>query len=476
MIFNSYIFILAFFPASVIGYQLVRRKRSSLWNGLYISLVSLIFYCYSEVFHGFVFIGILLCNLICYFLLEYIRQVNLRKLLLILGIIGNISWLIYYKYYNFAVDNLNVFFHMNLPPKDSELPLGISFISFHMIAFLIDAYRNEIKNFTVGKYFAYFTFYPKVVSGPIVTYNEMQKSEENRDYWELLAEGLYLFVMGLFKKVFLADQLGSAVDWAYGNLSELNSVTMILVSFMYSLQIYFDFSGYSDMAIGVARTFGYVLPVNFNSPYKAMDIADFWDRWHMTLTKFFTQYLYIPLGGSRKGKVRTYGNIIIVFLCSGLWHGASWTFVVWGACHGVLMILHRIIGRRLKWIPHAVKVLMTFLVVNFTWIIFRAGSIEQLEAGMEALIRWDGIKVNAEVIHCFDNILFGVAQSEGCIIALVCILLTVALLAAFFLPNTQGIVAQRGYLNWKMTIVIIIAALVSILSLSDVTNYIYAMF
>lgn len=374
------------------------------------------------------------------------------------------------------MDNLNVFFHMNLPLKDSELPLGISFISFHMIAFLIDAYRNEIKNFTIGKYFAYFTFYPKVVSGPIVTYNEMQKGEENRDYWELLAEGLYLFVMGLFKKVFLADQLGSAVDWAYGNLSELNSVTMILVSFMYSLQIYFDFSGYSDMAIGVARTFGYVLPVNFNSPYKAMDIADFWDRWHMTLTKFFTQYLYIPLGGSRKGKVRTYGNIIIVFLCSGLWHGASWTFVVWGVCHGVLMVLHRIIGRRLKWIPRAVKVLMTFLAVNFTWIIFRAGSIEQLKAGMEALIRWDGIKVNAEVIHCFDNILFGVVQSEGCIIALVCILLAVALLAVFFLPNTQVIVAQRGYLNWKMAVVIIIVALISILSLSDVTNYIYAMF
>lgn len=476
MIFNSYAYILVFFPISVIGYQIIKQKKSPLLNSIYISIISLIFYFCSEIFYGCVFIGILLCNLACYYLLNLFRNVNMRKLILATGIMGNLCWLAYYKYFNFAIESINSLFHLELPLKDSGLPLGISFISFHMIAFLIDAYKNNISHFSINKYFAYFSFFPKVVSGPIVTYKEMEEGETNRDCWDLLSEGLFLFIVGLIKKVIFADTLGNAVDWAYGNLSELNSLSMLLVSFMYTLQIYFDFSGYSDMAIGVARMFGYALPVNFNSPYKATDIADFWDRWHMTLTNFFTRYLYIPLGGNRKGTVRTYINIMIVFLCSGLWHGASWTFVLWGAVHGALLILHRIFSKRLVWVPHYLKVLITFLIINFTWIIFRAGSVLQLKESMDALFRWKGFTFNSELIQCFAGILFGTLQNEYCILIAVCIFLLFAFLTVFAFPNTQEVVENKLFLNRKVAIVLVIGAVISILSFSNVTTYIYAMF
>ena len=476
MIFNSYIFILVFLPLSVLGYQIARQKLSSLGKSIYISLVSLFFYCYSETFHGLVFAGILLCNLCCYFIMQYIHRSELRKVLLAIGIAGNLSWLIYYKYYNFMIGTVNNIFHMDLQLRDSRLPIGISFISFHMITFLVDAYRNEIRDFSVRKYFAYFTFYPKLVSGPIVTYNEMQQGERYDDHWRLLAEGLCLFIMGLSKKVLFADQFGNAVDWTWSNLSEVNGLTMILASFMYSLQIYFDFSGYSDMAIGVARMFGYVLPVNFNSPYKAANIAEFWGRWHMTLTNFFTHYLYIPLGGNRKGKIRTYINVMVVFLCSGLWHGASWSFVLWGAIHGALMILHRMLKNRIGRIPHGVKVLFTFLIVNFTWMIFRSGSIGQLRESMRTLIRWEEFSINAEFIHCFDNILFGIVGNQNAIFFVAGALLILALFVVCIFPNTQEIIESGKYLTPQVAIIIILGAFISILSLSNVTNYIYAIF
>lgn len=476
MIFNSYIFILVFFPISVMGYQIIKQKKSPLLNSIYISIISLVFYFCSEIFYGCVFIGILLCNLACFYLLNLFRNANMRKLTLAAGIMGNLCWLAYYKYFNFAIESINSLFHLELPFKDSGLPLGISFISFHMIAFLTDAYNNNISHFSINKYFAYFTFFPKVVSGPIVTYNQMEEGETNRECWDLLAEGLFLFLAGLIKKVIFADTLGNAVDWAYGNLPELNTVTMLLVSFMYTLQIYFDFSGYSDMAIGVARMFGYVLPVNFNSPYKSTDMAEFWDRWHMTLTNFFTRYLYIPLGGNRKGIVRTCINIMVVFLCSGLWHGASWTFVLWGAVHGALLILHRKFSKRLGRVPHYLKVLITFLIINFTWIIFRAGSLLQLKESMDALFRWKGFTINSGLMKCFDGIGFGVLQNEYCPLIAVGIFLLVAFLTVFTFPNTQEVVEKKLFLNRKVATVLIIGAVISILSFSNVTTYIYAMF
>lgn len=474
MVFNSYEFVFIFLPFSVAGYWLVKTFfKSTFWNMIYVIVASLLFYFSSEVFHGVVFLGMVMCNWICYLLLSHSSSAVIRKILLLAGIVGNMSWLIYYKYYNFFVDTINLIFKTNLQIKTSLLPLGISFISFSMIAFLIDGYRGEYKKIKFIDFFAFATFFPKLVSGPFVQCKDMRDKSGEKDKWELLAEGLFLFIMGLGKKVLLADLLGNAVDYAYNNLDQMDTCTVLVVSLMYSFQIYFDFSGYSDMAIGIGRMFGYILPINFNSPYKAVSIADFWDRWHMTLTRFLTNYLYIPLGGSRKGKIRTYINIMLVFLCSGFWHGASWTFVLWGAMHGMAMVVFRMFKKIFERIPRWLGALSTFLFVNATWLVFRSNSLGNLRMLVKALINWQGIMLNEAILECFNWGIFNVANIRVICLA-ICLLLCFSIV--FVLPNTQEIVEHRGYLRKEMAVVSVLMAVVSIMSLSNVKNYIYAMF
>lgn len=478
MMFNSYEFVFIFLPFSVAGYWLVKSfLKSPFWNSIYVIAASLLFYFYSGMFHGIVFLGMMMCNWICYLLLSHSSSSSvIRKILLFAGITGNMSWLIYYKYYNFFVDTINLIFKTNFQIKNSSLPLGISFISFSMIAFLIDGYRGEYKKIKFMDFTTFATFFPKLVSGPIVKYKEMCDKSDEKDKWELLAEGLYLFIMGLGKKILLADLLGNAVDYAYNHLDQMDTCTVLVVSLMYSFQIYFDFSGYSDMAIGIGRMFGYVLPINFNSPYKAASIADFWDRWHMTLTSFLTNYLYIPLGGSRKGKVRTYINIMLVFLCSGFWHGASWTFVLWGAMHGIAMVVFRMFKKAFGGIPRWIGVLLTFLFVDIAWLVFRSNSFGNLYMLVRALTNWQGITLNSAILDCFNIGFFNINQvsdMRGICLSL-CLLLCFGVV--FVLPNTQEIVEQRGYLRKGMAVISVLMAVVSIMSLSNVTNYIYAMF
>lgn len=474
MVFNSYEFVFIFLPFSVAGYWLVKSfLKSTFLNSIYVIAVSLLFYFCSEVFHGVVFLGMMTCNWICYLLLSHSSSSVIRKFFLFAGIAGNMSWLIYYKYYNFFIDTINLIFKTDLQIKTSLLPLGISFISFSMIAFLIDGYRGEYKKIKFMDFATFATFFPKLVSGPFVQCKDMCDKSNKKDKWELLAEGLFLFVMGLGKKVLLADLLGNAVDYAYNNLDQMDTCTVLVVSLMYSFQIYFDFSGYSDMAIGIGRMFGYVLPINFNSPYKAVSIADFWDRWHMTLTRFLTNYLYIPLGGSRKGKIRTYINIMLVFLCSGFWHGASWTFVLWGAMHGVAMVVFRMFKKIFERIPQWLGALLTFLFVNATWLVFRSNSLGNLRMLIKALINWQGIMLNEAILECFNWGIFNVANIRVICLA-ICLLLCFCIV--FVLPNTQEIVEHQGYLRKEMAVVSVLMAVVSIMLLSNVTNYIYAMF
>lgn len=475
--FNSYEFVFVFLPLSVAGYWLVKTfLKSAFATLIYVTAISLLFYFYSGAFHGKIFLSIILCNWICYCLLVKASSSVIRKLLLFAGLAGNMTWLIYYKYYNFFVDNINVFFKTNLPIKHSSLPLGISFISFTMIGFLIDGYRGEYKAVKFGKFITFATFFPKLVSGPIVKYRDMREQSGEKDKWELLAEGLFLFIMGMGKKVLLADLLGTAVDYAYTHLDQMDTCTVLIVSVMYTFQIYFDFSGYSDMAIGIGRMFGYVLPINFDSPYKAVSIADFWNRWHMTLTKFLTSYLYIPLGGSRKGKIRTYINVLLVFLCSGFWHGASWTFVLWGAMHGVAMVIYRMFKKTFEKIPRWIGVLLTFLFVNTTWLVFRSNTLNDLSMLAKALTNWQGMMLNDAILDCFDVGIFAFDHAEvmKLLFLVICLLLCFGVI--FVLPNTQEIAEKRGYLRKRMAVVSVVVAIASVMSLSNVTNYIYAMF
>ena len=259
------------------------------------------------------------------------------------------------------------------------LPLGISFYTFQQIAFLVDNYRGEIPAYTFSDYTLFTVFFPKFVQGPIPygkelipQFNDSAKKKFSSDNF---AKGLMIFSIGLGKKVLLADNFGKIVDYGFKALHSLNSFEALLTVLAYTLQIYLDFSGYCDMAVGVAQMLNIELPQNFNSPYKARSISEFWKRWHITLTRFLTKYIYIPLGGNRKGTLRTYVNILIVYLVSGMWHGVGLTFIVWGLMHGAATVFYRATKKRYDRIPHVLQWMLTFCFVSIAWVFFRAPDV-----------------------------------------------------------------------------------------------------
>ena len=256
-----------------------------------------------------------------------------RRLLLVLGIGINLGLLYYFKYFDFTLENLNRFFGTDFVLRNIALPLGVSFYTFQQISFVVDSYNRKMGKCSLLDYSLFVSFFPQLVAGPIVLHQEMipqfQNPENRKINYDNMLSGAEYFIMGFAKKILVADTFAKICDAGYENLFELNSISAIFTILAFTLEIYFDFSGYCDMALGLGRFFNIIIPINFNSPYKALNISDFWKRWHMTLTRFLTTYLYIPLGGSRKGFMRTCINVMLVFSLSGLWHGAAWTFVLW---------------------------------------------------------------------------------------------------------------------------------------------------
>lgn len=333
MLFNSYDFVFLFFPLVLAGYGFLKKIwHSSLWEPYQVRIANGLLLAASLVFYGWmrpsflpVLVGSMALNYGIFLLMERTKR---KKLWLAAGLIINLGALIYFKY----------------AKGISALPLGISFFTFTQIAFLMEAYGGKLHKVPILSYGLYVSFFPKIMQGPIALPGEMLPQFEKRDTrvsWEKIYKSFYLFVLGLSKKVLLADTFGKAADFGYANLSGLNTWDGIIVMLSYTLQLYFDFGGYCDMAMGIAGMLGFDLPVNFDSPYKAANIIEFWKGWHITLTRFFTKYLYIPLGGNRKGKGRTYCNYLLVFLVSGIWHGVGLQFVVWGMMHGALYVLTR---------------------------------------------------------------------------------------------------------------------------------------
>ncbi|WP_207667276.1 MBOAT family O-acyltransferase [Butyrivibrio sp. XB500-5] len=300
------------------------------------------------------------------------------KIILAIGIVADVLLLLVFKFSGLI------------------LPIAISFYTFNQISFIVDVYRGEAvlgcnaaDDAACGGFYgrdfltnlSYILFFPKILQGPLMSYKdfvaEQKKSFEAKVDWENVMRAMLLLSMGLFKKVILADTFGKAVNYSFSNIAVLGRLEAILSAFFYSFQLYFDFSGYCDVATAVCMLMGFGLVVNFNSPYKSVNIMDFWKRWHITLTDFFTKYIYIPLGGNRKGAVRTYVNILIVFLVSGIWHGTGWTFVVWGLMHGVMSVITRAVNKVPKTrIGHAAAVLANFLYVTAAWVFFRAESVK----------------------------------------------------------------------------------------------------
>jgi len=379
MTFDSYIFVLVYLPLCVWGYFVVGKINNRKLANLFLVIISLIF-----VFYGFDERGLIslvfsiVFNYMCY--RGTIKFKN-KKIILAGAIVINIVLLLSLKYQNMFAYRLGSLFHMDFSILQIILPLGISFYTFQQIAFLVDAYRNEIPSCSFLDYTCFVSFFPRIISGPIIRHEQflpqLCDNERLKFNWDNFAKGLYRFAMGMGKKVLIADVLAGAANLVFDNPQNYYGIDIIIGSLAFTLQLYFDFSGYCDMAIGISKMINFDIPENFNSPYKATNIKEFWNRWHITLTGFLTKYVYIPLGGSRKGKVRTYINILLVFLVSGLWHGSASMkpFLLWGLLHGIAMIIYRLCSKWIDRFPRAVNWFITFSFVSLAWIPFRVQSI-----------------------------------------------------------------------------------------------------
>lgn len=393
MVFSSSLFLLTFLPLFFLGYFLLPYR----WKNAWALLGSTAFYAWGAPLFVFVLFGSILID---YLAARRFESADNRKTLLWITMIANVGLLAYFKYANFFVDNVNTVlgslgFH-SLSWTKVVLPIGISFFTFQKISYVIDVYRGVRK--PLSNYLdhaLYVILFPQLIAGPIVRYNEI--ADQIRDRRHDINEdsrllGIFRFALGLGKKVMIANILGAEADKMFAvNIHSLSSDQAWYGAICYTFQIYFDFSGYSDMAIGLGRMMGFRFPENFNNPYISKSITEFWRRWHMTLSNWMKDYLYIPLGGNRVSKNRVYLNLWIVFLISGLWHGAAWTFVVWGAYHGFFLVAERLFLNKLyKRLPGLIRVFITFVIVLFGWIIFRADSMDIAWAFIKRMLLFGG--------------------------------------------------------------------------------------
>lgn len=404
MLFNSYIFIFLFLPLSVAGYFLLNHwHRYRLANGFLIGM-SLWFYGYFNPSYLWIICGSIVGNFLLSQLLHRIAGKR-KKAVLAVGTIANVAVIFYFKYFNFFLENINALFGQSFVLRNIVLPLGISFFTFQQISYLVDSYRGQTKGYRFDEYALFVSFFPQLIAGPIVLHNEvipqLRDTARRRLCADNLSRGLYIFALGLFKKVILADTFAKAADFGFGTIVTLTSLEALLVSLSYTFQLYFDFSGYCDMALGIGAMFNIDLPQNFNSPYKATSITDFWARWHMSLTRFLRMYVYFPLGGNRKGKLRTYFNIMVVYLVSGIWHGANWTFILWGVLHGALNCLDRVFRKQWQRLHTVTQWFFTFMAVNMLWVLFRANTISDAMAFYRELFRWSSFSIRSELYGCF---------------------------------------------------------------------------
>ncbi|MRS01882.1 MBOAT family protein, partial [bacterium] len=384
MLFNSFPYIIVFLPISVIIYFSL-NKVSETAGKYWLVIVSLLFYSFATL----TYLPLLILSIVINFAVAIaIRKNNVNsleisttdfrsknsqkksssKVYLALGIIFNVGLLAFFKYTDFFIANVNQISNLNISFLRLAIPLAISFYTFQQITYLVDTYRNELNDTNFLNYCIFITFFPRLLMGPITRYNEVmpqfKRTQQKHIDYRNMSLGLLLFFVGLSKRVVIADTCGIYADLGYSSIQTLSLVEAWITSVSYTFQIYFDFSGYTDMAIGTAYFFNVKLPFNFNSPYLAVSIQDFWRRWHITLSHFLRDYIYIPLGGNRNGEFLTYINIMITFLIGGFWHGAGWTFIVWGGIHGVALCINRIWRKLNIKISRFLAIFITFNIVN----------------------------------------------------------------------------------------------------------------
>ncbi|MDR1564644.1 MAG: MBOAT family protein [Oscillospiraceae bacterium] len=400
MVFSSFVFIVLFLPVALILYCITPQR----FKNILLVAFSLIFYVWGLAENIWLLLGSILFNYLLGLLLGHLKdkaEPKLSRLILTLGIIANLSVLFYYKYLLFALKGVNLAFHSHISIGAIALPVGISFFTFQGIAYLVDIHKGrfEAEKNLVG-IALYMSFFPKLVQGPIMRYSDIKSQLTGRRVTpELLASGINRFIIGLSKKVIIADILGLSADKIFGAVSlGMDTPTAWIGIICYTFQIYFDFSGYSDMAIGLGQMFGFKIIENFNYPYISQSATELWRRWHISLSTWFREYLYIPLGGNRK---HVYFNIFIVFLATGIWHGADLTFILWGALYGVLIVIEKRFLLKKAWyerLPAVLKGGFTFISVMLLWVLFRANSIRIALDYYKALL---GIGINTAKIEIF---------------------------------------------------------------------------
>lgn len=373
MVFSSLTFLFAFLPITLIIYYLVPKKAKN----VVIMISGLLFYAWGEPIYVLAMIASTFIDYTAGRIINaYDDNPKIRKVCLIVSLIMNLGLLGTFKYLGFIIESLNAWFGLSIPNPNLPLPIGISFFTFQSMSYTIDLYRRNIKvQKSAVNFLAFVTLFPQIVAGPIVRYEDIQNEIDERSITEkMLGDGISRFIVGLGKKVLIANNIGAL--WSQIKLleyGEISAVTAWLGILAFTFQIYFDFSGYSDMAIGLGKMMGFNFPENFDYPYMSHSISEFWRRWHITLGAWFKSYIYIPLGGNRKGTARTIINLLIVWTVTGIWHGASWNFMLWGAYFGVLIVMERLfLGKLLEKIPSFFSWLYTFVLVIFGWIMFDA--------------------------------------------------------------------------------------------------------
>lgn len=472
MVFSSYVFIFAFLPVVLSVYYALSNLKNGIYQRLFLIAASLFFYGYYNTKYLILITASIAVNYGIALAIQTHRA-KAGRLFLVVGILFNVGLIGYFKYYDFFVENINAVFGCSFTLRRLLLPLGISFFTFQQLSFLISVWRGEEKVERFRDYCIFVTFFPQLVAGPIVLYSEMipQFRDERRRFFhpDRFASGIWLFTVGLFKKAVIADTLALFADNGFG-MTGLGLAAGWITAISYTLQIYFDFSGYSDMAVGLGRMFNVDIPFNFRSPYRSESISEFWRRWHITLGRALSTYVYKPLGGNRRGLARTCLNLFLTFLVSGLWHGAAWTFVLWGALHGLFVVTERILDRPLKKIPKPVRVCGTFLVVTALWVLFRADGFRQ------ALEVWRGMVAFGNPAIAQLNTVVGTAAYIDFPLAFDCVYIlvleAVLLFVVFRCPNSCDLL-DRFRPSRKTMSVAAVLFVIALLCLARESVFIY---
>ena len=491
MLFNSYIFVLAFLPVTLIGWFGLNKLsgKSSIIAKLFLIVASLVFYGYYNIWYlPVIILSVLINYAASSFLIKGETGTAARKAVFAFSLLVNVGSLFFFKYLDFTLGNINALFGSDFPLLNLALPLGISFFTFQQLSYVIDSYKGTVPKYNFIDYALFVTYFPQLIAGPIVTHDEMvpQFADRSKKAFnaDSFSKGLFAFSIGLAKKVIIADTFGNLVNLGFEKVEELGSANAAIVMLAYTFQIYFDFSGYCDMATGIAKMMNIDITMNFNSPYKATSVIDFWKRWHITLTRFFTRYVYIPLGGNRKGEARTYLNIFIVFLVSGIWHGANWTFILWGVLHGLAQIATRFIDKKTGLFSKnskglkAVTWLLTFAFINLTWVIFRAESVSRAFGFFGELFSFGSFNIDPELLNALrpDSVVFvsNFVPVLGDVIKrfFPLVLIAFSLFAVVFMKNTnERITSFRP--KWYNSLITAALTVVCILSFAGVSSFLY---